>query len=180
MANPVLSSTLLLTGLLTVGLIFFIRASTKDRIQTAQFSSQQSPADLYQTVAHHLQSRAYHLKADATSESETVTLVGLVRPSIFLAVFLTGLAAIGWLCIALVLSTLFTEWRGLFWGLLALSPLAGIFYWRKSARPEEISFRVSPANDIDPAKASLIVKGHRDEIAQLQAALPLTEQDRLS
>ncbi|MBE9075913.1 cofactor assembly of complex C subunit B [Romeria aff. gracilis LEGE 07310] len=176
MAPPVLSSTLLLTGLLTVGLIFFIRASTKDRIQTAQFTSQQTPSDLYQTVAHHLQSRAYRLKADATSERETVTLVGFVRPSLFLAVFLTGLAAIGWLCLALVLSTLFSEWRGLFWGLLGLSPLAGLFYWRRSARPEEISFRVSPADDLSSAQSSLKVKGHRDEIAQLQAELPLIEQ----
>ncbi len=46
MDTAILPSTLLLTVLLSVGLFFFIRASTKDRLEIAQLVSEQDEAAL--------------------------------------------------------------------------------------------------------------------------------------
>ncbi|MEL6158138.1 MAG: cofactor assembly of complex C subunit B [Cyanobacteria bacterium J06627_32] len=179
--DPTRVSTLLLTSLMVIGLVFFIRASTKDRIEVAQFGSMQPTEPLQQDVMTYFQARAYRpvrRETVATEQSATeeapasVTVAGLVSPSIFMAVFLSGLAGVGLACLALILLTLFASLGGGIFGLVAIAPLAGIFYWRKSSRPEAVTFKVAPASQPDGEFVStLTVKGHRDEIAELQNAL---------
>ncbi len=197
MATPVLSSTFLLTLLLAVGLFFFIRAATKDRTQVAEFSSAQSPDALRQAVLQYLLQRAYRpveggddstVDASDTDASDTdagadgtttgegwLRLKGHVRPSLFLAIFLGGLAAVGGLCLSLVLAILFPQQAQWFLGLLAIAPLAALFYWQRAGREESVAFRVSSLSDSE--QASLTFKAHRDEIIQLAANLPLVQQD---
>lgn len=180
-----------------IGLVFFIRASTKDRIEVAQFSSLQSAETLEQAVMKYFYARAYQLDAAATGQPDetpgpTITngtkLVGLVSPSLFMAVFLSGLAAIGLACLSLILMTLFPEWGSWLVGLVGLSPLAGVFYWKKSSRPEAIVLKVeaiasssedsvdsgytadSGHSDENSRCSKLTVKGHRDELAELELA----------
>ena len=163
---------------MVIGLGFFIRASTKDRIEVMQFGSQQAAEPLQQAVTKYFYSRAFRL-ADlekteglrSDPDTHATTLVGMVSPSVFMAVFLSTLAATGFGCLALIMATLFPEWGGWLLGLVAISPLAGIFYWKKSSRPETVVFKVEPlATGASPAGLSsiLTVKGHRDEIADLQ------------
>lgn len=177
MINTILSSTFLLTLLLFVGLVFFIRASTKDRTQTVQLLSDQDEVSLLGQLQHYFDQRAYRVTAIDT-EVNQITLTGFVRPSVFLAVFLSLLAAIGLFCIALVLSLLFQDQTPLFGGLLLFCPLAGAFYWRKSGREETVAFRIEPLTKTTMTQKSLLtVIAHRDELAHLQSSLPLKKRE---
>ncbi len=172
---------------MVIGLVFFIRASTKDRIEVAQFGSTQPAEPLQQSVMDYFQSRAYRqieptpedpkakkqLVAAALQDEAAVTVAGLVSPSWFMAIFLSTLAAVGFACLALVTATLFPSWGWVMFGLVAASPLAGVFYWKKSSRPEKVVFRVETEATKDFV-SKLTVKGHRDELAELRNALSPT------
>ncbi|MEM6599130.1 MAG: cofactor assembly of complex C subunit B [Cyanobacteria bacterium P01_D01_bin.36] len=178
--DPTRASTLLLTALMVIGLVFFIRASTKDRIEVMQFGSTQAAEPLQQDVMKHFQRRAYQqIEAPATEDNsdasswttDAITVAGLVSPSVFMAIFLSVLAAIGFACLALVMSVLFPSWGKLAFISVAISPLAGVFYWRKSSRPEKVTFKVETSTSSQQELSSrLIVKGHRDELAELKEA----------
>jgi Flp pilus assembly protein TadB len=162
--DPVLASTLLLTVLSLIGLVFFIRASVKDRIQKIEIISEKSEDYLLEKLRNYFQQRAYQVLA-IDSEKNQVTLQGFVKQSIFLAVFLTILALVGLSCFALVLSILFKTIG--YWGFLLtlLSPLAGWFYWQKAGRVETVTFTIESVNDSDTIKKKrLTVVGHRDEL----------------
>ncbi|MBW4461460.1 MAG: cofactor assembly of complex C subunit B [Nodosilinea sp. WJT8-NPBG4] len=171
MTDTVLYSTLFLTLLMIVGLVFFIRASTKDRIETLTLTRPVDSITLLQDLTKYFESRAYAVIA-AEAESQRITLRGRVRPSLFLAGFLTLLAAVGALCFALVLANLWPAHGASFLGLLALSPLAGWFYWRGADRNEEICLEVRPdAGDsglLESVLAKVAVTAHRDELIALE------------
>lgn len=173
MQMPVLSSTVLLTMLLSVGLFFFIRASTKDRIEVARLVTNQPETSLLEQIQNYFTGRAYRIAA-VDAENNLVTFEGMVRPSVFLAMFLTLLAAVGILCLVLVLAVLLPQWAAFFYLLLLLAPLAGVFYWKKSMRPEQVSLRVeSLSEDAASPRRVLTITGHRDELAELQRSLQL-------
>ncbi|MGD1853869.1 MAG: cofactor assembly of complex C subunit B [Leptolyngbyaceae cyanobacterium] len=170
MESAVSQSTFFLTMLLGVGLFFFIKAATKDRTEVAEFSSELPLDVLHQKLLDYFQNRAYQLvKNDVKPvENSAVELVGLVRPSVFLAVFLTFLAAVALMCFALVLTTLFTSYGGIFFGLILFSPVVAIIYWKQAKREEHITFRINKGD----TGCVLTVRGHRDEIIQLAAKKP--------
>lgn len=173
MTQTILSSTLLLTLLLAVGLFFFIRASVKDRTQQVRLIAEQPEESLLGQLQQYFAKRAYQVTAvDATQNQ--VTFQGFVRPSLFLAVFLTLLAGCGILCLVLVLSQLFPQIGRLFLALILLAPVSGLFYWQKAGRPEQVSLRVETLASEGVARQSIItVTAHRDELAELQQALQL-------
>jgi len=173
MQAPVLSSTVLLTVLLSIGLFFFIRASTKDRIEVAKLVSDQPETLLLEQLQQYFTQRAYRL-ARVDAASNTVVFEGFVRSSLWLASFLTVLAAIAFLCLALVLSLLFPKQVLLFPWLALLAPAAGYFYWVKSARSEQVSLQVESLSSADiPTQQLVTVTAHRDELAELQGTLKL-------
>ncbi|NJR60778.1 MAG: cofactor assembly of complex C subunit B [Cyanobacteria bacterium CRU_2_1] len=172
MQTPILVSTALLTALLAVGLFFFIRASAKDRTEVTKLIAEQQGEPLLEQLQQYFTQRAYRIAAVDAAQNR-VTFEGLVRPSAFLAVFLTFLAAIGILCLALVLSFAFPNAAGLPM-LVLLAPLAGIFYWRSARRPEQVSLQVEALSDADtPPRSLLVVTAHRDELAEMQRSLSL-------
>jgi hypothetical protein len=186
MSNPILASTFLLTLLTFVGLFFFIRASVKARIQVAQFAIAQ-PAELaLQMLQQHFTGRAYRVAA-VDAEQQQMTLEGFVRPSVFLAIFLSSLAAIGLLCLAPVLAVLLPQLAGWSLILVLLAPLAGVFYWQKAGRSETVLLKLEatpetaepvPANDIPQAEVTqslITVTAHRDEVEQLRRTLMASE-----
>ncbi|KGF72339.1 hypothetical protein DO97_09590 [Neosynechococcus sphagnicola sy1] len=172
MNSPVLTSTFFLTLLLVIGLVFFIRASVKDRIQAVKLVAEQSESSLLEQLQDYLTQRAYRIAAvDATQNQ--VTYVGMVRPSWFLAIFLSLLAAVGLLCLTLVLAMLVPDWAAVLLGLPLLSPMAGVFYWRNAGRPEQVCLRVEPRLGTASPHCWITVIAHRDELAALQQALLL-------
>ena len=173
MITTILSSTFLLTLLLAVGLFFFIRASVKDRTQQMTLIAEQPEESLFTQLQQYFARRSYQIAAVDAAHNQ-VTFQGFVRPSWFLAIFLTLLAGCGILCLVLVLSQLFPQIGGIFLVLLLLAPASGLFYWQKAGRLEQVSLRVETYSGVGTGTKSLItVTAHRDELAGLQKALQL-------
>ncbi len=176
MQTSVLASTALLTALLAVGLVFFIRASAKDRTEVAKLLADQQGEPLLERLQQYFAERAYHLATVDAAENQVI-YEGMVRPSLFLAVFLSLLAAVGVLCLGLVLSFLFPAITNAVPLLLLLAPLAGLFYWKKAGRPEQVALQVEFLNqdlNQEPSSQSLLtVTAHRDELTALRQALGL-------
>ncbi len=178
MNTTILSSTFLLTLLLSVGLFFFIKASVKDRTKAVQLISFEPQESLLPQLQQYFTQRAYQV-ASVDAAQNQVVFQGFVRPSWFLAIFLSLLAAVGLLCLSLVLSMLFPGTATLFLGLEVLSPLAGWFYWQKAGRTEQVSLKLedSLGEGTNQAQSLITVTAHRDELAALQQALNLKPCD---
>jgi glucan phosphoethanolaminetransferase (alkaline phosphatase superfamily) len=171
--TTVLSSTFLLTLLLAVGLLFFIRASVKDRTQQVKLIAEEPEESLLKRLQQYFDQRAYRVVA-VDAATNQVTFQGFVRPSWLLAIFLTVLAALGILCLSLVLSLLYPKFTSLFLGLVLVAPAAGVFYWKKAGRIEQVFLSVETELTQTTNPQSLItVTAHRDELQQLQQALKL-------
>ncbi|GAB1541110.1 cofactor assembly of complex C subunit B [Scytonema sp. NUACC21] len=175
MDTAILPSTLLLTLLLSVGLFFFIRASIKDRTETAQLVSEQDENTLMPLLRDYFQSRSYRVAAVDPVQNQ-VTFEGYVKPSWFLAIFLTVLATAGILCLSLVLSFLFPNLNKVFLGVVILSPLSGAFYWKKAGKLEKVSLKLEETKSDENLPSKLTVTAHRDELIELQRALSLKKQ----
>ncbi|BAY23034.1 hypothetical protein NIES2100_27980 [Calothrix sp. NIES-2100] len=172
MDTAILPSTFLLTLLLSVGLFFFIRASTKERTKTAQLISEEDEATLMPQLKEYFRGRSYRVAA-VDREQNQVTFEGFVKPSWFLAVFLTLLAFTGLICLSLVLSMLFPSLSTIFLGLLLLSPMSGIYYWKKAGRLEKVSLKMETILNQQHSSSKITVTAHRDELIELQKALHL-------
>lgn len=173
MNAAILPSTFVLALLMSVGLLFFIRASVKDRIEVVKLASEQSEVALLDQLQAYFSNRAYHIAATDATQLQ-VTFEGLVRPSLAMAAFLTLLAAIGFLCLALMLTMLYPGFSEALLGLTLLSPIAGVFYWRGAARPEKVVLQIEEESTSETQALSVvIVTAHRDELAELQRNLSL-------
>ncbi|QLE41993.1 cofactor assembly of complex C subunit B [Nostoc sp. C052] len=172
MDTAILPSTFLLTLLLSVGLFFFIRASTKDRTEIVQLVSEQDEAALMSQLKEYFRSRSYRVAA-VDREQNQVTFEGFVRPSWFLAIFLTLLAATGIICLSLVVYLLFPRLSTVVLAMVLLSPLSGLFYWKKSGRLEKVSLKVETTQNEQTSSSRITVVAHRDELSELQRTLQL-------
>ncbi len=173
MDTTVLSSTFVMTLLLAVGLFFFIKASVKDRIEQVKLASESAQESLLTQLQEYFAARAYRVAA-VDAPNYKVTFEGVVRPSWFLAIFLTLLSAGGALCLGLVLGMLVPQQGQLFLGLVLLSPLTGIFYWKQAGRSEQVLLKLESVADSEgPTKSFVTVRAHRDELATMQKALNL-------
>ncbi len=175
MNTATIPSIFVLTLVLATGLFFFIRASAKDRTEQIELISQQPEATVMAQLQQYFDQRAYRV-ASIDKENNSVTFTGLVRPSVFLAILLTLLASAGIFSLILALSILFPDLGKVFLLLLLISPAAGIFYWKKAGRTENVSLKLEPTSGNDVA---VWVKAHRDEILELRRSIPsLVASDR--
>jgi Flp pilus assembly protein TadB len=174
-------STLFLTLLMMIGLVFFIRASTKDRTEILTIPRPAQTEDALQELVRHFEARAYAVQA-TDPDKHQVSLRGMVRPSLFLALFLTVLAIIGLICLSLVLVSLFPQIGFTWLGLALLSPAAGWYYWQRARREEQVTVQVQAAdtshadgsgtNFANAQTGSLAtITAHRDELIALQQVL---------
>lgn len=164
---PNIFTSLLLTVLSLIGLVFFIRASVKDRTQQIKLVTSDSTETLLAKIQEYFASRAYRV-TNLDRETNEVTFQGFVRASWFLAVFLSALAAFGLFCLALVLSFSYPSISNAVWGILLLAPIAGVFYYRNASRVEKVLLQI---DTIAETKNCLTVTAHRDELIQLQKTL---------
>lgn len=173
------------------GFVSFIRRSTQQRAAQSAFTmSKKNVAAAEQYVGEHLEARSFAAKVRETDG--TLVYEGVVRPSFVLTALFVAFAAGGFYALAVVLQSAFHTaggsgggGGGAWYGLVALSPLVGVYYWRGSFRTEQIRFRVSEENAAGSGDAQqrqaqqmLLVRGHRDEIAAMQRALGLSRHHR--
>jgi UPF0716 family protein affecting phage T7 exclusion len=88
-------------------------------------------------------------------------------------VFLTLLASTGLVCLSLVLSLLVPQFSTLFVGIVLLSPLSGLFYWKKAGRLEKVLLKLEATPSEQHSSSEITVIAHRDEVSELQRALQL-------
>ncbi len=160
-----------MTMLMLIGLIFFIRASVKDRTQQLRYLTEVNNDSLLNDFKAHFLQRAYRVVSVDPLEQK-VTFEGFVRPSLFLAIFLSILAASGLLSLSLILSFFYPPGTSFLPSFVLLAPLAGWFYWRQAGRIEQISIQVETLPNALPSspKCYVTVTAHRDELGQLQRA----------
>ena len=162
------ASTLVLTLLLAVGLVFFLRAASKDRTTTVEVRSSRPPIEVLESLSDWLQQRGWMAEA-SDPERRSLRFRGQVRSSLPLAALLSVLGAVGAGCLGLVIRQLQPQ-LGL-WPLLLglLGPLAGVLYSRRAARAETVELRLISH---DRATGSALrLRAHRDELIALELEL---------
>ena len=170
------SSTLFLTILLAIGLVFFLRAASKDRTTIVDVQSPLPPLEVLNGVSFWLEKRGWE-KNGGNAEEQLLIFNGNVASSTFLVIFLSCLGGLGSACLGLVLIQLYPTLS--WWPLLLASlgaPLAGIIYRIKSKREESLELKLlsSESSNI----SILRIKAHRDELIAIQ--LELSESLQLS
>lgn len=155
---------------MAIGLPFFIRASVKDRTEQIQLPTSESEEIFLPKLQQYFESRAYRV-VDLNKEKNQVTFEGFVRPSLFLAIFLTLIAALGLFCVILILCFFYPANSNFFWFLFLFAPIAGLFYWQKAGRLERVLLSVEPNMDLSEHKNTIKLTGHRDELKQLQQTI---------
>ncbi len=166
--DPVLSSTLLLTSLMGIGLVFFLRAASKDRTTTVEVNSSRPPLEVLDGLRQWLTSRGWQITA-SDAERQVMRFEGAVSASAPLAVLLTSLGAVGAASLGLVLRQLIPALG--FWPLLLalLGPVAGLLYRRRAARQEILELRLLPPQEFCPT--TLRLRAHRDELIAIEQEL---------
>jgi len=162
---PALSSTLLLTLLMTVGLVFFLRAASKDRTTVVDVHSPRPALEVLDGLSRWLQQRGWQAEA-GDPERRLLRFSGRVAASLPLALLLSVLGGVGAACLGLVVRQLLP---GLGWSpllLTLLGPLAGLVYGRRAARQEQVELRLI-SDDTAPG-STLRLRAHRDELIALE------------
>ena len=161
-------STLLLTVLLAVGLVFFLRAASKDRTTVVDVTSPQPPLTVLEGLSAWLEERGWS-REGGDAQRQVLRFRGRVASSRPLAVLLSVLAATGAGCFGLVLRQLAPQlhwWPVL---LMGLGPVAGLIYSRRAARIEDLELRL--LNNPPKGGSALRVRAHRDELIAMELEL---------
>jgi hypothetical protein len=162
------ASTLLLTVLLAIGLVFFLRASSKDRTTVVDVQSPRPDLEVLEGLVAWLGQRGWQPTAK-DPQRQVLRFSGQVQASLSLALLLSLLGSLGAGSLALVLHQLFPGSGWWVLGLVLLGPLAGRIYWRRAARPESLELRLieEPAG----GGSTLRLRAHRDELIALEKEL---------
>ena len=163
------SSTLFLTILLAIGLVFFLRAASKDRTTVVHVQSPLPPLEVLKGISFWLEDRGWK-RNGGNIEEKLLLFNGSVASSTFLTIFLSCLGGLGSACLGLVLIQLYPSLS--WWPLLLTgigSPLAGFVYRIKANREESLELKLisSEISNI----SILRITAHRDELIAIQSEL---------
>ena len=163
-------STLLLTILLAVGLIFFLRAASKDRTTVVDIHSPLPALIVLEGLGSWLEERGWR-RNGGDAERQTLRFRGEVGASLILASLLSALGGLGAACLGLVLRQLQPAlgWWPLFLLLLVVGPFVGWFYIQRAHRMESVELQLlTPGSS---GGSTLKLRAHRDELIALELAL---------
>ena len=165
---PGFQSTLLLKVLLAIGLVFFLRAASKDRTTVVDIQSPRPPLEVLEGLSHWLEARGWN-RDGGDAERQLLRFSGEVSASRPLAVLLSLLAATGAGSFALVLRQLAPGLHAWPLLLIALGPLAGVIYIRRAARTEQLELRL--LEETSQGGSALRLRAHRDELIAIEQEL---------
>ena len=162
------TSTLLLTTLLGIGLVFFLRAASKDRTTVVEVRSPRPPVEVLDGLDTWLKQRGWSQQG-GDAERCLLEYRGQVDSSVPLALLLSVLGTIGAGSLGLVVRQINTSLN--WWPLLlaVFGPVAGWIYTRRARRFEEIQIRL--VEDDAGEGSTLRLRAHRDELIALELAL---------
>jgi len=167
--QKVFSSVLLLTILLAIGLLFFLRAASKDRTTIVDVYSPLPPLEVLNGLINWLDARGWR-REGGDAEARLLTFKGTVSSSPVLAVFLSILGGFGASALGLVIAQLFPflGWWPLSLALLG-APLAGYIYHVRSSRVESLELKL--INTDEKLGSNLRIRAHRDELIAMELEL---------
>ncbi len=167
--TSVFSSTLLLTLLLAIGLVFFLRAASKDRTTVVDVYSPLPPLEVLNGISFWLEERGWK-RDGGDADRQVLRFNGSVTSSAFLAALLALIGAFGAGSLGLVLRQLFPSlgWWPLFLAFIG-GPAAGMIYQRKSSRIEDLELRLMSVDNNEGSKIRL--RAHRDELIAMEKEL---------
>lgn len=162
------TSTLLLTLLLGIGLIFFLRAASKDRTTILEVHSPRPPLEVLEGLDQWLKQRGWN-RHGGDADRCLLEYRGRVESSSALAILLSVLGTVGAGSLGLVIRQV-NPGLG-WWPLLiaSLGPLAGLVYTRRAQREEGLQIRLVETEDSEGS--TLRLQAHRDELIALELAL---------
>ncbi|XP_051114932.1 protein COFACTOR ASSEMBLY OF COMPLEX C SUBUNIT B CCB1, chloroplastic [Andrographis paniculata] len=105
---------------------------------------------------------------------ETITFEGMMVPSRGQAALLTFCTCISLASVALVLTITFPDVGNNWFSLTILSPLAGVYYWKKASRKEQIKVKMTVGDDGNLSE--IMVQGDDQQIEEMRKELQLSEK----
>ena len=168
----VFSSTLLLTILLAIGLLFFLRAASKDRTTVVDVCSPRPPLEVLDGLTVWLEQRGWS-RDGGDADRKVLRFRGKVASSNALAIFLSILGGLGAGCLGLVLRQLYPIFG--WWPLLLAcfgAPIAVTVYSNRASRMEALELRL--ISESESEGSILRVRAHRDELIAMEIELAKT------
>ena len=168
------SSVLLLTILLAIGLVFFLRAASKDRTTVVDVHSLLPPLEVLNGVSLWLEERGWKSNG-GDADRQVLRFQGSVASSGTLAVLLSLFGGLGSACLGLVLRQLYPllGWWPLLLAVVG-APAAGFIYLRRAARIEFVELRLISTSE--KVGSTLRIRAHRDELIAMELDLAKTRQ----
>lgn len=165
---PTLASTLLLTLLLAVGLVFFLRAASKDRTTVVEVHSPRPALEVLDGLSGWLTNRGWRTETGDPA-TNVLRFRGEVGASAPLAVLLSLLGSVGAACLGLVIRQVLPQLG--WWPLLLalLGPAAGLLYRSRAKRAETFELRLMEGDAIQGS--TLRLRAHRDELIAIETEL---------
>lgn len=148
------------------GSISFVKGSTKERITQASFTLSDSASDIAKKTTRYLVGRSFVPDPSKDERKGVMTFTGQVRASSSIASILVAVAASGIWSVTYILNFILPPYlQSDYWGLLTFASVAIVpWYWKKANRTEYVKVMVEEENN----SSTLYVKGHRDEIEELE------------
>ncbi|XP_020106542.1 protein COFACTOR ASSEMBLY OF COMPLEX C SUBUNIT B CCB1, chloroplastic-like [Ananas comosus] len=156
------------------GLWSLIKRSVKSKIVQKTFVREEGAAAPPNQVAGEILSFFTRNNFAVTDRGETITFEGVMVPSRGQAALLTFCTCISLGSVALVLSIAVPEGGNNWFWLMTLSPLAGVYYWTKASRKEEIKVKMVLGDN--GSLSEIIVRGDDQQVEQMRKELRLSEK----
>lgn len=145
-----------------------MKGSTKARVTQASFTIREPSSAIAKKASSYLMNRAYVADANKDGRKGVITFTGNVRASTSVAALLVSVGASGIWAATYILNFVLPEaLQSPYWGLLSLLAFGVVpWYWKEATRTEEVKLMVEENGET----CTLFVKGHRDEIEELEKA----------
>ncbi|XP_010556326.1 PREDICTED: protein COFACTOR ASSEMBLY OF COMPLEX C SUBUNIT B CCB1, chloroplastic-like [Tarenaya hassleriana] len=111
---------------------------------------------------------------EVTDRGETITFEGMMVPSRGQAALLTFCTCISLASVALVLTITLPDVGNNWFFITLLSPLAGVYYWTKASRKEQVKVKMVVGED--GTLAEVVVQGDDQQVEQMRKDLKLSEK----
>lgn len=157
------------------GLWSLIKRSVKSKIVKKTFIVEEGEEKMKEAkqVAGEILSFFTRTNFAVKDRGETITFEGVMVPSRGQAALLTFCTCISLGSVALVLTITVPDVGDKWYWLTILSPLAGIYYWKRASRTEQIKVKMVVE---DEKVSEIIVQGDDQQIEQMRKELKLSEK----
>ncbi|KAL2551877.1 cofactor assembly of complex C [Forsythia ovata] len=157
------------------GLWSLIKRSVKSKIVQKTFIGEGEGKKLPNQVAGEILSFFTRNNFVVLDRGETITFEGTMVPSRGQAALLTFCTCISLASVALVLTITLPDIGNNWFWLTILSPLAGVYYWTKASRKEQIKVKMIVGDK--GTLSEVIVQGDDQQVEQMRKELQFSEKD---